>query len=171
MKRLIVAALIGVPGIAGCTIDDGDRCPDGMRWNAEYASCECPVGDGYYLETDPDDPADAECLPCVAESTSPDCDTDTDTGDTETDTPDGGDDSGIGTTCSSSEDCADFEADYCALNPLAPEDPGYCTFENCESGECPDGYQCCDLTGLGLTVACLTDVDAEQAEGFGATCD
>ena len=171
MKRSIIAALIGVSGIAGCTIDDEDRCPEGMRWTAEYASCECPVGDGYYLETDPDDLADVTCLPCVAESTSPECDTDTDTGDTETDTPDGGDGTGLGTPCADDGDCAEFEADLCALNPLDPEAPGYCTFEDCTPGGCPEGYQCCDLSGLGLTIACLTDADAVQAEGFGATCD
>lgn len=171
MERALIAAVFGALGLAGCTIDDSDRCPDGLRWSEEYASCECPVGDGYYIQTDPDDAAEYECLPCTADSTSPDCDTDTEPADTETDDPDGGGDTGIGTVCEDESDCAGLEADYCALNPLAPADPGYCTFEDCAPGGCPGGYQCCDLSGLGLTIACLTDEDATQAEGYGATCE
>lgn len=84
---------------------------------------------------------------------------------------DAGLDSGVGAVCSSGEDCAEFDANYCAISPLSPTEPGYCTFENCSPGGCLAPYRCCDLSGLGLAIACLNEADAQMAQSFSATCN
>jgi len=177
MKPSSFVVLIAGASAAACTIDDADRCVEGYVWNERFMGCECDVDGGYYLEADENDVY--SCNECADSDTHADCpqggdaDTDTDT-DTDADAdagPDGGGGSGLGTVCSSSDDCAELEAGFCALSPLAPEEPGYCTFENCNAGECPSPYLCCDLSGLGYGIACLDEEDTATATGFGATCD
>lgn len=132
---------------AGCEISDGDRCPDGYDWDAEVKAC---------LEQDTD--------------TGPDGDTDTDDPDAGTD---GGDSDGLGEECFSDDECAGFDADHCVLNPLAPSDPGYCSYEGCdtEDDDCPSPYICCDCTGLGIEdTSCVTLTDAETVQLYGCVC-
>jgi hypothetical protein len=84
---------------------------------------------------------------------------------------DGGGVSGMGEECMTDADCEEYEADYCALDPFAPDDPGYCTVYDCEPGACPGDYVCCDCTGVGLEAPfCLQPADAEAAAGYGCTC-
>jgi hypothetical protein len=181
MKPLSSFVLIAGVCATACTIDDADRCVEGYVWNEQFMGCECDVDGGYYLEADEN--GVYTCEECVDSDTHTDCphsgDADTDT-DADTDADAGGDSgtdtetdvgSGLGTVCGSSTDCAAFEANFCAISPLAPSDPGYCTFENCSAGECPTPYLCCDLSGLGYGIACLNEEDTATATGFGATCD
>lgn len=57
---------------------------------------------------------------------------------------------GQSSPCSSSNDCMDFEASYCALTSMACVVPG-CS----ELSECHGDWVCCDLTALGLTDICI----------------
>ena len=185
MTRALLIAVAAGAVATGCTISDADRCPEGYVWNAQFLACECDVSGGYYISVDESDTDVYSCQQCADSDTHPECDTDTasDTGaDTDADTDadagaDGGADTdttadtGLGTECTSSDECAEFEADYCAISPLAPSEPGYCTFENCTPGSCPAPYLCCDLSALGYGIACLNEADATTAAGFGATCN
>ena len=97
-------------------------------------------------------------------------DEDEDTATTETGTEDAGIDdagengdefSGIGTTCEAkSDDCAEFDADYCLVDPTNPEAPGLCTITDCDTRGCPDAYQCCDCSELGMEIMCVPDASA-----------
>ncbi len=128
----------------GCELDPDDRCQDGFYWDEDVLSCRLVE-----VDTEPDAGPD------------PDAGTDTDTNTT----------SGIGTQCYSDADCADFEANYCQLHPLEPENPGVCTFKDCLPGECPTGYLCCDCSNLGSVITCVDLEGAESAESYGCTCD
>jgi hypothetical protein len=49
---------------------------------------------------------------------------------------------GFADSCTTNEQCAGKEADYCAVNPL--EGKGMCTVRGCNSNdECPSDYYCC----------------------------
>jgi len=49
---------------------------------------------------------------------------------------------GFGDPCTEQNQCADKEADFCAINPL--DEKGMCTIRGCNSDEeCPAGYYCC----------------------------
>ncbi len=108
----------------------------------------------------------------VYDASSADGDSDSDS-DADADAGDAGD-TGIGTECSSDEDCADLEADLCAQDPSDPDAAGYCTIENCSPGECPASYQCCDCQGVAEidSVFCATSEDAEMLESYtGCSCE
>ena len=93
-----------------------------------------------------------------------------DTATTEKETEDAGDGdagessdefSGIGTVCeAASDDCAEFDADYCLIDPTNPSEPGLCTVTGCDTRGCPDTYQCCDCSGLGMEIVCVPDASA-----------
>lgn len=160
MLRILASSLLVLSislAQSACTLPDDMRCPKGYFYVPELLSCclDSDIFNGMYCE--PPEPVDTDP---VEDSGMP---------------SDGGEqtgESGIGTTCTSSLDCAAFEANYCAVNPLGPN---YCTFENCGSTaipECPVGYSCCDCTAstmLDKTRACLTDSDAILAQGM-ANC-
>lgn len=74
------------------------------------------------------------------------------------DSLDGGNIQGMGISCVDSKECEAFTADYCAVNPLSKQ--GFCTLKNCEPGDCPGGYTCCDCTMSPLVdqeEACIAD--------------
>ncbi len=146
----------------GCSIDDADRCEKGFTWDPDVQSCRKDAEDtDTATSTDADADADA------------DADTDTDT-DTEVDAGDDSGDadtvSGLGEECWDQDECAEYEADFCVLSILKPDDPGFCSIKDCNPGGCPDGYQCCDCSGLGSDIMCLTDEGAATAGGYGCSC-
>jgi hypothetical protein len=55
MPRYFVLLILTAICLFGCTIDDEDRCPDGLEWNADVQACQDPVvlpdagADGGYL--------------------------------------------------------------------------------------------------------------------------
>jgi hypothetical protein len=136
----------------GCSIDDGDRCPDGYFYVPEILAC-CVEGEVYV--------ADAGI--CREPPEPPDTETDEDDGGA-----DGGDPSGLWEPCNAQEECEGFDADYCAINPLTDE--GYCTIE-CEVGDCPDGSQCCDCTNEDYPIACILDEDVPMIEMVCVGCE
>jgi len=79
---------------------------------------------------------------------------------------------GLGAPCDDSTDCAEYaEANYCAANPMSPDQGGQCTILNCTADDCPEGFQCCDCAATILAVIiCIDDASAEQAVLFGCTC-
>jgi hypothetical protein len=85
---------------------------------------------------------------------------------------DTGADSGIGTECSDDTDCAGLEADLCALNPMDTEEPGYCTLVDCEPGECPGDYQCCDCEEVDpiYVIFCTHPDQVSLVEMAGCSC-
>jgi len=82
-------------------------------------------------------------------------------------------DNGLGTPCADDTDCADLEAAACALNPMAPDDPGYCTIEDCVAEDCTGDYQCCDCSASSMVdgVFCASAEDASMVGAYGCTCE
>lgn len=120
-------------GLAGCSPTDGERCGAGFVWRDNTCFEDEPI--------------------------------DTDTGSAADAGPDGGDDgpTGMGEVCTEDgEECAGFEADYCAIQP--GNDEGYCTITGCAAApdNCPDGYLCCDFPdGFDIENFCVTEADFE----------
>lgn len=59
---------------------------------------------------------------------------------------------GWGATCTTSDDCAGFEANFCDTFQ------GGCTVSNCTNvpNTCPAGYDCCDLSAVaGFAIMCI----------------
>ena len=152
MLRALFAAL-ALGGVIGCSIDDGDRCPDGYHYDPEGLAC---------LVCAEDETWDPVNYACVGTS---DSDSDVDAGD------DGGPPTGLGEPCDSDEDCAEYEASMCAINPLT-EEGVYCTLEDCTPADCPEGWQCCDCLDVDPlnSLACATDEDAVPLVNL-AGCD
>lgn len=88
---------------------------------------------------------------------------------TSDETDDAGTSSTFGTLCNGDEECSG-EVDFCLFNPMAPNDPGMCTLENCKAEDCPDAFECCDCTSLKLPTACVRETDASTLIMFGCTC-
>ena len=150
-SALCAVALAGLG--AGCEMSDGDRCPNGYHYDPINTVCEVCAEDEVWNET------------TYA------CEADTDSG---TDTGTGGEaPTGLGEPCQSDADCAGYEADFCAVNPMSGD--GYCTIEDCALGECPAPYLCCDCTESTMLppgFACLTEDDASLASSMGGcTCE
>lgn len=85
----------------------------------------------------------------------------------------GTDADGFGGDCEADADCAEGDADFCLKNPMSQSTQGVCSVESCDVGCCPDGFVCCDCSGvgtdLGWTVACVPEAEASAAAGF-CTC-
>ena len=112
-----------------CTVSDDERCPDGFTYRKDTMSC--------HMDED-------------TSGNRPDASPDAATGQ--------GAFQGIGTSCKENKDCADFAADYCAVNPAVGV--GFCTVKDCEPGGCPAGYTCCDCRESSMVdqeAACITD--------------
>lgn len=124
--------------LAGCTPSDSERCGEGFTYQ------------------------DGMCQPADDAGSADDTDS------AEDDGGDGGDlPTGMGEICAGDEDCADYEADYCLMQP--GDDEGVCTVQNCsvDPDDCPDGYLCCDFTIPSVPNFCVTD--AQFAE-LGSMC-
>lgn len=67
---------------------------------------------------------------------------------------------GQGCPCTSDDDCAGYEADYCIIaDPANPDMPRACLLQGCQDG-CPDDLQCCDFPfAPGETVCLPADVE------------
>ncbi len=134
---------------ASCAMDDKHRCGDDLLWEPESMTCV----------TSSDDTEDTVDSDSTTEQSM-----DAGAGDAGSDSGDVADsdgESGLDEPCWNDDDCASYDTKYCALNPLTPDDPGYCTFLDCQPSECPGGYQCCDCTNMdGYPVACVKDADA-----------
>jgi hypothetical protein len=65
---------------------------------------------------------------------------------------------GQSTPCTSSADCADFEATFCV--PVG----NVCLVQGCGDGEieCFEGWVCCDLTRFGQPTTCVPDGECPQ---------
>ena len=157
------AALVGVLVLVlavSCSIDDEDRCVDGQHWDPDALVCKLCDTDQTW------DPEAHECVSAGGDSDA-DADADADGG------ADGGDGppTGLGEPCDSDEDCEGYEASLCAINPLT-EEGQYCTLENCEPADCPDGWQCCDCMAVSAleSVACAKDEDVSALTFGGCTC-
>ncbi len=161
ISRIALSLFGSAALVAGCTMSSGDRCPSGYHWDPDNTVCK---------KCDEDEVWDTEGYECL-----PDSDTGTGTGggtDTDTESDSGGV-SGMGESCSSDDDCSDYDADYCAINPMTQE--GYCTIDDCAPGGCPAGYQCCDCsesTLLPQISACISEDEVDLVEGMGGcTCE
>ena len=137
---------------AGCDIADADRCADGYRYDSEINLCLLEENAGIDTDTASDSASDGGA-------------------------DGGGGQTGFGEPCESSEDCAEFDAFYCALPPAPLPGSGYCTIDNCATGgTCPERYQCCDcreatLAAIPKMAACAKNTDAAALNAVpGCTC-
>jgi len=74
--------------------------------------------------------------------------------------------SGLGEVCKAEEDCAGFDADYCAMDPAAGE--GFCTITDCSPNpdDCPEGYLCCAFIITSVPYFCTTEADHAAMGGM-----
>ena len=135
--------------LSGCALADSDRCSGGLVWDEKVKLCHPGT------ETDGDTASETDS---------------TDSGENDT-SLDAGDGTAVtfGTPCTDDVSCTG-EVDLCLKNPLAPNDPGICTLENCTADDCPDTFLCCDCGSLGAEIACMPEAEAGTAEMFGCSC-
>ena len=148
MIRRLAALNIILFLFLACTFSDDERCADGFVFYKPYWGC-LPADGGNDQDASTDQETD---FPTDQEK-------------------DGGDDSGttttgLGESCTKEGDCANYQANYCVINPLEPGEPGYCTYSNCKPQSCPVSYQCCDCSAFGFWIACVTSADAEEAKKY-----
>ena len=97
-------------------------------------------------------------------------DTDTSDGGTGDSGTDGDLPSGLGEPCTKQEECEGFEANHCNARDVRPN--GYCSIKDCQPGECPAEYQCCDCTVPGFGISCVSEIDVSAAENImSCVCD
>ncbi len=166
-----------------CQISDEDRCPSDWFYVPELSVC-CPdepegdttkkyvFKDGACVAVDKNPPKDTGSSDDAPSDTATGATTD-DASTDDTSTDDTGP-TGLGDSCADApEVCEGLDADFCAVNPIAPQD-AYCTLRDCSPGACPGGYQCCDCTTSSILPkeeACLKDADAALAgTAAGCTC-
>jgi hypothetical protein len=65
---------------------------------------------------------------------------------------------GLGETCSTTEDCESYEADFCDVGGSST-----CLKQGCSvsANDCPEGYDCCDFDFLGLPTLCIEEARYE----------
>ncbi len=109
---------------ASCAIPDDERCGDDFFYDEETKSCKqtTPADTGDDTEEEDGGPQDSGA---------------DDAGDAIS--------TGMGEYCESDEDCAGYDADFCALDPFTQA--GGCTIKNCieEPDNCPPGWVCCNF--------------------------
>ncbi len=134
---------------AGC-LGSKEICPDGFEYNAQIGLC--------FKEQTDDDGGRSDTAGDAGEAGF-----------------DGGGASGIGESCTDNPDCAAYDADFCALDPMSRGE-GYCTAIDCLPGQCAQGYQCCDCTSSDVMPAemkiqiCFKDADAQMSSLAGCGC-
>jgi hypothetical protein len=133
---------------SGCYDDnDTDRCTDGYDFDTDLKICIPHVDTD--IGTDSGDSADSE--------------TDTEL-------------IGMGAECQKDDDCKQYHADTCIINPTNGE--GSCGVADCKlkNGDCQAEYHCCDLTNvtiidLGVDSLCSSQESADKLAGIGGNCD
>ena len=135
-----------------CSISEEDRC-----------------GAGYFYE-------EGNCYEDL------ESDTDSDTG-AHTQQDSGVDDGGaspmgLGAPCSDQSECAQYQADYCFLDPTHPKMEGICSVRGCttQPDDCPPSYLCCDFPPLGDTFyqgynICLPEAEIQTVLDMLGSCD
>lgn len=142
--RIVFPVGLFALGAFACSLTDDERCPGGFEFHSPSETC--------LKSADTDKPP-------VTSSDGGDGSTDTDTGL----------EPGIGLPCQNHGDCAEYQADFCVLNPVSKNN--YCSMEPCTDTGCPEEYICCDCTDSPLdqvqhASACLTTDDAYVARTF-----
>ena len=76
--------------------------------------------------------------------------------------------SGQGEVCDSSEDCSEYEADYCETFVSMT-----CLKSECDPmlNDCSPGYLCCDFQFIGIPALCVDETLTGGVCGTGVTCD
>jgi hypothetical protein len=144
MPRLLPLPFLLALAVAAAGCVDDDRC--GPNQVLEDGVCLCadgtvPPGDGAGdCEPAPDaQPAASDAAPCGGDAGCADAST----------LP-----TGLGASCSSSADCAAYEATYCESFQSHT-----CQVEGCtlEPDDCYPGSICCDLTAFGMPTLCVPE--------------
>jgi hypothetical protein len=120
ISRSIVILCL-LPVFSACSISDEDRCS----------------GDFYFEEGHcyPNSPADTDAGPAILDSG----------------VVDGGtSELGMEMPCTDQSECAQYQADYCLLDPFDPNVTGSCAVVDCttQPNNCPLDYQCCDFPAI-----------------------
>ena len=164
MKQLTFVFCVASILVSGCSLDDDERCPKGYSYASQSRTC-FKDEDLSTDETDKDENS-----------------TDLDEMDASFDNADGGETdepvdvrpSGIGESCTTSSECAQYREEFCFYSERLKT--GYCTIKECGFGECPTGYMCCDCTTSVLFPAeyfiCMNEEQANLAvSAAGCTCE
>ncbi len=158
---------VEVEGVCVVCADDevatsnGCECPEGMAKNADDICEEASLGADCSSSDECAAPFDF-CQPDGGYCTSTGCESDDECEGEYACTPssgggmggagNGGDSfcqrppQGLGMSCETHEDCAEYEATHCDPYNLV------CLVENCslEADDCFSGYECCDLSAFGV---------------------
>ncbi len=132
--------------VTSCAIPDNERCGDGYFYDVEKKACKEIKSTDTGTDTENKDGGVHDSGAEDAGYTPP---------------------TGMGEYCESQEDCADYEADYCVLDPFTQA--GGCTIKNCteEPDNCPPGWTCCNFPDSFMYPdICMPD---EEYEVYGAT--
>ncbi len=150
IRSVIILCLL--PVCASCSISDEERCS----------------GDFYYEEGScyPEAMANPGTTPAPASDSGV-----ADGGTTGTVT-------GLGEPCSDQPACAQYQANYCMLDPTNPEKMGICSVIDCttQPDNCPANYTCCDFPPLadgfynGYNI-CLPDAEIQEVLDVLGSCD
>lgn len=138
-----------------CSLSDSERCDKGQT----YRENKC--------YDDSDGGADSETSTGEGTDTSGTDDGGVDGGDAGPDLP-----TGMNEPCTKQADCAGFEADYCAYDPINKK--GACTVQNCKTSpdDCPEGYACCKfIESLSYPDFCMPDADWQEQHSAGICVD
>ncbi|MBN2801730.1 MAG: hypothetical protein JXR91_01415 [Deltaproteobacteria bacterium] len=145
---LLIVTLFWVTGfLSGCTPSDDDRCLDGYSWVKEYKLC---MADDEIEVMDSEEGSDSAVIEI--------------------------EENGLGASCLTDDDCQEYEANRCLLDPLSPGKPGVCTVFDCKSADCTGANQCCDCTSVNSEFMetdepfCVPDAHVEILIGFGCSC-
>lgn len=159
VTRIILLGLTAI--LSGCTIADDDRCLEGYTWDENMLACRKNPA----AETDSDIDAGVDTETGSIADAGPDAG---DQAGTDTEGPELPE--GLGEPCTAGgNECAAYaEANFCALDPRKPDEPGVCTIENCKPGGCPPTYVCCDCFGVFIT--CAPEDRIGEASAMGCIC-
>jgi hypothetical protein len=150
--------------LATACFNPDDRCGEGQKYSAVDQLCVCRAGltlTANGCEKPPKEPGNTASAGAGAGATT----------DQDAAAPPGeSGPEGLGTSCTSNDDCAGSDATFCDAVIT-----GGCLVEGCALGgsDCPVGYECQDLTMFGaagnVCVAAACDVAADDCpDGF--TC-
>lgn len=146
MPRLTFLAGMCCLLLGGCTIQDSDKCVDGLQYDKEMGACVDPEEGATDTNGNPSDGGAGDSGPS-----------------------DAGEVTGIGEPCTVQENCADYYADYCIKDPSAEQ--GACTVQNCPQNACPALFLCCKCPdAFGIPSICIGEEDTGELEKMTCSC-
>ena len=77
--------------------------------------------------------------------------------------------SGVSEPCKEDEQCEEYDADFCLVDPATNQ--GGCVLTGCDSFTCPCEFACCDCSVFGYPIFCAPDEAVPELESYSCQCD